>query len=154
MITGTTPDSSGPQAAYNLRYIWLISIVAALGGGLELALASHYRIATDHPKTVLGQPEVQIGILPGAGGCNRLPRLVGLRAALELILSSRNVRAGKALRMGLVDEVVPSAILRRVAVDAAMAFFFATPARSRAFPANFVAASYCERPDTSRAFWR
>jgi 3-hydroxyacyl-CoA dehydrogenase/enoyl-CoA hydratase/3-hydroxybutyryl-CoA epimerase len=92
---------------------------ACVGGGLELALACHYRIATDHPKTVLGQPEVQIGIIPGAGGSNRLPRLVGLRAALEMILSSRNVRATRALRTGLVDEVVPPAILREVAVAAA-----------------------------------
>jgi 3-hydroxyacyl-CoA dehydrogenase/enoyl-CoA hydratase/3-hydroxybutyryl-CoA epimerase len=105
---------------------------ACVGGGLELALACHYRIATDHPKTVLGQPEVQIGVIPGAGGSNRLPRLVGLRAALEMILSSRNVRAAKALRMGLVDEVVPPAILRQVAVDAARRLAGTGPHRRRA----------------------
>jgi 3-hydroxyacyl-CoA dehydrogenase/enoyl-CoA hydratase/3-hydroxybutyryl-CoA epimerase len=92
---------------------------ACLGGGLELALACHYRVATDHPKTVLAAPEVQLGIIPGAGGCNRLPRVVGLRAALEMILSGRNVRASKALRMGLIDELVPPAILRDVAIAAA-----------------------------------
>jgi 3-hydroxyacyl-CoA dehydrogenase/enoyl-CoA hydratase/3-hydroxybutyryl-CoA epimerase len=92
---------------------------ACIGGGLELALACHYRVATDHPKTVLAQPEVQIGLIPGAGGSNRLPRLVGLRTGLELILSGRNVRAAQALRMGLVDEVVPPAILRDVASAAA-----------------------------------
>jgi 3-hydroxyacyl-CoA dehydrogenase/enoyl-CoA hydratase/3-hydroxybutyryl-CoA epimerase len=92
---------------------------ACLGGGLEISLACHYRIATGHPKTVLGLPEVQLGIIPGAGGCNRLPRLVGLRAALDMILSSRNVRPDRALRMGLVDEVVHPAILRSVAVQAA-----------------------------------
>ncbi len=92
---------------------------ACVGGGLEVSLAAHYRIATDHPKTILGQPEVQIGIIPGAGGSNRLPRLVGLRAALDLILTGRQVRAVKALRMGLVDEVVPPAILREVALAAA-----------------------------------
>lgn len=105
---------------------------ACVGGGLELALACHYRVATDHPRTILGQPEVQIGILPGAGGCNRLPRLVGLRAALEMILSGRNVRAAKALRMGLVDEVVPPPILRRVAVDAARRLAGSGPHRRRA----------------------
>ena len=90
-----------------------------LGGGVELALACHYRIATQHPRTALGLPEVQLGIIPGAGGCNRLPRLVGLRAALDMILTAKNVRADKALRMGLVDEVVAPAILRQVAVAAA-----------------------------------
>ena len=90
-----------------------------LGGGLELVLACHYRVATDHPKTALGAPEVQLGIIPGAGGCNRLPRVVGLRSALEMILTGKNVRAAKALRMGLVDELVPPAILRQVAVKAA-----------------------------------
>jgi len=99
-------------------------VVAAIhgvcvGGGLELVLACHYRVATDHPKTVLASPEVQLGIIPGAGGCVRLPRLVGLRAALEMILTGKNVRAAKALKTGLVDELVPPAILRQVAVRAA-----------------------------------
>jgi 3-hydroxyacyl-CoA dehydrogenase/enoyl-CoA hydratase/3-hydroxybutyryl-CoA epimerase len=92
---------------------------ACLGGGLELALACHYRVATDHPKTVLAAPEVQLGIIPGAGGCNRLPRVVGLRAALEMILSGKNVRAAKAFRTGLVDELVLPPILREVALAAA-----------------------------------
>jgi 3-hydroxyacyl-CoA dehydrogenase / enoyl-CoA hydratase / 3-hydroxybutyryl-CoA epimerase len=92
---------------------------ACLGGGLELALACHYRIATDHPKTQLGLPEVQLGLIPGAGGCQRLPRLIGARAALDMILAGKSERASKALRLGLVDEVVPSSILRQVAVDAA-----------------------------------
>jgi len=92
---------------------------ACLGGGLELALACHYRIATDNPKTQLGLPEVQLGLIPGAGGCQRLPRLIGARAALDMILAGRSERASKALRLGLVDEVVPSSILRQVAVDAA-----------------------------------
>jgi 3-hydroxyacyl-CoA dehydrogenase/enoyl-CoA hydratase/3-hydroxybutyryl-CoA epimerase len=92
---------------------------ACLGGGLELALACHYRIATDHPKTQLGLPEVQLGLIPGAGGCQRLPRLIGARAALDIILAGKSERASKALRLGLVDEVVPQSILRRVAVAAA-----------------------------------
>ena len=92
---------------------------ACLGGGLELALACHYRIATDHPKTQLGLPEVQLGLIPGAGGCERLPRLVGAQAALDLILSGKSERAAKALRIGLVDEVVPRSILSSTALAAA-----------------------------------
>ncbi len=92
---------------------------ACLGGGLELALACHYRIATDHPKTQLGLPEVQLGLIPGAGGCQRLPRLIGARAALDMILAGKSERAAKALRLGLVDEVVPPSILKQVAVGAA-----------------------------------
>jgi len=92
---------------------------ACLGGGLEISLACQYRIATNHPKTVLAAPEVQLGIIPGAGGCNRLPRLAGLRNAVEMILTSKNIRADKAFRMGLVDELVAAPILREVAVKAA-----------------------------------
>ncbi len=92
---------------------------ACLGGGLELALACHYRVATDHPKTQLGLPEVQLGLIPGAGGCQRLPRLIGLRAALDMILTGKSERAAKALRLGLVDEVVPRSILRHTALAAA-----------------------------------
>ena len=88
---------------------------ACLGGGLELALACHYRIATDHPKTQLGLPEVQLGLIPGAGGCQRLPRLIGVRAALDMILTGKSERPAKALRLGLVDELVPPSILRSVA---------------------------------------
>ena len=62
---------------------------ACLGGGYELALACHWRVATDHPKTQLGLPEVQLGLIPGAGGCNRLPRLIGVRGALDIILAGQ-----------------------------------------------------------------
>lgn len=92
---------------------------ACLGAGLELSLACRYRIATDHPKTSLGLPEVQIGILPGAGGCQRLPRLIGLRAALDIILAGKSERAAKALKLGLIDELVHPALLRTIAVRAA-----------------------------------
>jgi 3-hydroxyacyl-CoA dehydrogenase/enoyl-CoA hydratase/3-hydroxybutyryl-CoA epimerase len=94
---------------------------ACLGAGLESALACRWRIATDAAGTLLGLPEVQIGLIPGAGGTQRLPRLIGLRAALDIILTSRNVSAKKALRIGLVDEMVHPAILRRVAIDRARA---------------------------------
>eukprot|EP00126_Sphaerothecum_destruens_P007729 Sdes_comp19965_c0_seq1m12514 len=78
----------------------------ALGGGLEIALACHYRIATEHPKTVFGLPEVMLGLLPGAGGTQRLPRLIGLMEALPIMLTGSNVRAKKAKSLGLVDELV------------------------------------------------
>ena len=94
---------------------------ACLGGGLELALACRYRVAANDPKTTLGLPEVQLGLLPGAGGTQRLPRLVGLEAALDLILAGKTVKARKALKLGLVDEAVPPPLLRQVAVARARA---------------------------------
>src|SRR5688500_1875857 len=92
---------------------------ACLGGGLEAALACAYRIATDHPKTILALPEVKLGLIPGAGGTQRLPRLIGLRSALDMILTGKNVRAKQAKRSGLLDEMVHPAILRRLAVQRA-----------------------------------
>jgi 3-hydroxyacyl-CoA dehydrogenase/enoyl-CoA hydratase/3-hydroxybutyryl-CoA epimerase len=104
---------------------------ACLGGGLETALACRYRVASSDASTVLALPEVQLGVIPGMGGTQRLPQLVGLQAALDMILSGRNVRAAKALKMGLVDEVVHPAILVDVAVDRARALGAGTlkPAR-------------------------
>ncbi|MGH7559593.1 MAG: 3-hydroxyacyl-CoA dehydrogenase NAD-binding domain-containing protein [Gemmatimonadales bacterium] len=92
---------------------------ACVGLGTEMSLACHWRIATDDPKTVLGLPEVQVGILPATGGCQRLPRLIGLSAALDIILAGRSERAQKALRLGLIDELVPPSILRGTALAAA-----------------------------------
>ena len=103
---------------------------ACLGGGLEMALACAYRIATDHPKTMLALPEVTLGVIPGAGGTQRLPRTVGLRNALDMILTGKNVRAKKALSMGLIDELVHPAILRDVAVDRARKLADGTIARA------------------------
>src|SRR5207237_4961905 len=71
---------------------------ACLGGGFEFALACHYRVATNHPKTQIGLPGVQLGILPGAGGCQRLPLLVGVRAALDMMLAGESARPAKAFR--------------------------------------------------------
>lgn len=88
---------------------------AALGGGLELALACSYRLASLSPRTKLGLPEVQLGLLPGSGGTQRLPRLVGIAQALDLILTGRQLDAKRALRMGLVDEAVPAPLLLQVA---------------------------------------
>lgn len=94
---------------------------ACLGAGLETALACRYRVATNDGSTVLALPEVQLGVIPGMGGTQRLPQLVGLQAALDMILSGRNIRAAKAVKMGLVDEVVHPAILIDIAVDRARA---------------------------------
>ncbi len=85
---------------------------ACLGGGLELALACQKRVATDHPKTKLGFPEVQLGLLPGLGGTQRLPRLIGVPDALDLILTGKQVDARKARRLGLVDDTCHPADLR------------------------------------------
>jgi 3-hydroxyacyl-CoA dehydrogenase/enoyl-CoA hydratase/3-hydroxybutyryl-CoA epimerase len=89
---------------------------ACLGGGLELALACAYRIATESPKTTLALPEVQLGLIPGAGGTQRLPRTIGLRASLDMILTGKTVRPRRAFQTGLVDEVVHPAILRDIAL--------------------------------------
>ncbi|MCY9845630.1 fatty acid oxidation complex subunit alpha FadJ [Vibrio caribbeanicus] len=86
-----------------------------LGGGLELALACDYRISTDSGKTKLGLPEVQLGLLPGSGGTQRLPRLIGLLPSLDLILTGKQLRAKKAKKLGIVDAVVPETILLEVA---------------------------------------
>ena len=94
---------------------------ACLGGGLEAALACAYRVASDAPKTVFALPEVQLGLIPGAGGTQRLPRLIGLEAALDMILTGKNVRARKALQAGLVHELVHPAIVDEVAVARARA---------------------------------
>ncbi|MGP4788534.1 3-hydroxyacyl-CoA dehydrogenase NAD-binding domain-containing protein [Psychrobacter sp. 1Y11] len=75
----------------------------ALGGGLELALACHYRIAIDSPKTKLGLPEVKLGLLPGGGGTQRLPRLVGIQKALELMTQGVELRPSAAKEIGLID---------------------------------------------------
>jgi 3-hydroxyacyl-CoA dehydrogenase len=77
----------------------------ALGGGLEIALASHYRITV--PSARVGLPEVLIGILPGSGGTQRLPRLIGPKAAMEMIVSGRHVPAEEAKQLGIIDELVP-----------------------------------------------
>ena len=92
---------------------------ACLGGGLEAALACAWRVATDHPRTVLALPEVQIGLFPGAGGTQRLPRTIGLQAALDMILTGKNIRAKKALQTGLIHDLVHPAILRDIAVQRA-----------------------------------
>ena len=89
---------------------------ACLGGGLELALACDARICSLDEKTRLGLPEVQLGLLPGSGGTQRLPQLIGAEQALSLMLSGKALRARQALKLGLVDDAVPHAILLATAV--------------------------------------
>ena len=81
-----------------------------LGGGTELALACDYRVMSDSPKAQIGLPEVRLGIFPAWGGCTRMPRVVGLPSALDLILTGKSLDARRARRLGLVDEAVPAAI--------------------------------------------
>ncbi len=88
---------------------------ACLGGGCETALAMDWRLASDSRKTQIGLPEVKLGILPGWGGTTRLPRVVGLEAALDLLLTGKSLDGRRAKRVGLVDEVVPKTILAEVA---------------------------------------
>ena len=91
-----------------------------LGGGLETAMVCHYRVAAEGVN--LGQPEVQIGLIPGAGGTQRLPRLVGLPNALEMITTGKPIKAEKAFMRGLVDKVVPPGQLLEKAFEAAQSF--------------------------------
>jgi 3-hydroxyacyl-CoA dehydrogenase/enoyl-CoA hydratase/3-hydroxybutyryl-CoA epimerase len=92
---------------------------ACLGGGLELVLACAYRLASEDPVTTFGLPQVRLGVLPAAGGCQRLPRLIGVRPALDLILTGKTVSAARARRLGIVDEVVHPVVLQRVAEETA-----------------------------------
>ncbi|HEY3352682.1 MAG TPA: fatty acid oxidation complex subunit alpha FadJ [Polyangia bacterium] len=103
-----------------------VPVVAAihgpcLGGGLEAALCCTARVASDDPATVFGTPEVMLGLIPGAGGTQRLPRLIGVAAALDLLLTGRNVKPRAALKLGLVDEIVPKATLFEAARARALA---------------------------------
>lgn len=89
---------------------------AAMGGGLEITLACDYRMASDAPETKLALPEVMLGVLPGWGGTQRLPRLLGLEKSLDLILTGKSVDGKKAKKLGLVDKVVPKEVLEEKAV--------------------------------------
>ncbi|NVI06852.1 enoyl-CoA hydratase [Paraburkholderia sp. JPY454] len=114
----------------------------ALGGGCETAMACTLRIAVEHAK--LGQPEVKLGLLPGGGGTQRLPRLVGKGRALQLILSAELISAQEAWRIGLVNEVVPAAdligraeaILKMIASNAPVAVRLSLEAVNKGLDAN------------------
>ena len=112
--------AAGGQAIFDRIEAMNTTFVAAihgpaLGGGLELALACHYRVCSDSPATQVGLPEVQLGLLPGSGGTQRLPRLIGIQQAMKMMLTGASVRAKQAKKYGIVDDVVPLSILLDVA---------------------------------------
>ncbi|RTE86900.1 MULTISPECIES: fatty acid oxidation complex subunit alpha FadJ [Gammaproteobacteria] len=120
------------QALFDELEALTIPVIAAihgpaLGGGLELALACHARVLSDSPKTVLGLPEVQLGLLPGSGGTQRLPRIVGIQQGLTLMLTGKQLRAKQAKKLGLANEVVPESILLDAAMEMALKGKPATP---------------------------
>jgi 3-hydroxyacyl-CoA dehydrogenase/enoyl-CoA hydratase/3-hydroxybutyryl-CoA epimerase len=104
---------------------------ACLGGGLELALSCSSRISSTSQKTQLGQPEVQLGLIPGGGATQRLPALIGLAAGLEMIMGGKPVRPYKARKLGLVDEIVPQELLLDVAQRRATELIDATSPERR-----------------------
>lgn len=127
LASGTTSADSLMKLQSVFTYLEQMSIPsiaaihgASMGGGTELALACDYRMASDAPQTKIGLPEVLLGLIPGWGGTQRMPRLVGLEAGLDLILTGRTVEASKAKKMGLVDKVVPAEALNEKAMAWAM----------------------------------
>lgn len=121
---GVTLSKTGHKAMDRVERC-KVPVVAAiagpcLGGGLELALACHGRVAASDTDVKLGLPEVQLGVLPGLGGTQRLPRLVGVRTALDLLLTGKQLDARRASKVGLVDRTCPSSILVDVAAEYAL----------------------------------
>jgi 3-hydroxyacyl-CoA dehydrogenase/enoyl-CoA hydratase/3-hydroxybutyryl-CoA epimerase len=126
-----------------------VPVVAAihgpcLGGGLEVALACSARVASLDEKTKLGLPEVQLGVLPALGGTQRLPRLIGVRSALDLLLTGKQLDGKRALRVGLIDELVPPAILLEVAVRLALSRAASPPLRKSSWRRLFGKAELAE----------
>lgn len=87
----------------------------ALGGGLELCLGCHHRVAADNPKTRIGLVEVTIGVIPGAGGTQRLPRLIGIKNAVPLMAEGKRIKVQQALKLGIIDQIVPPELLLKTA---------------------------------------
>jgi 3-hydroxyacyl-CoA dehydrogenase/enoyl-CoA hydratase/3-hydroxybutyryl-CoA epimerase len=124
-LATTPPEDAGTTVARvqalfeqlaNLPYPTVAAINGAcLGGGTEFSLACDYRLMSDAKKAQIGLPEVRLGVYPAWGGCTRLPKTIGLSAALDLILTGRSLDARRARRIGLVDEAVPAAILEEYA---------------------------------------
>ena len=123
---GTIGDSirRGQQAFQRLAELPCPTVAAihgfCMGGGTEIALACDYRVASSDPSTRIGLPEVKLGIYPGWGGSVRLPRLVGAPAAMDVMLSGRNLSASSARAMGVVDKVVEPALLLDAAAELAL----------------------------------
>jgi 3-hydroxyacyl-CoA dehydrogenase / enoyl-CoA hydratase / 3-hydroxybutyryl-CoA epimerase len=136
---GTTGDAirRGQRVFQRLAELRVPTVAAihgfCMGGGTELALACRYRVASNDPSTKIGLPEIKLGIYPGWGGSVRLPRLIGAPAAMEMMLTQRNVSASAARAMGLVDKVVEPAAL----LDAAVALGFKGTVRT--FKQRFLA---------------
>jgi len=108
------------QGIANSKKPYIVAIDGiCLGAGYELSLACDYRIATNNPKTKIGLPEVMLGLLPGATGTTKLSRLISLPAALDIMLTGKQLDAKRALRLGMIDEVVPPSILIHAAKTAA-----------------------------------
>ena len=153
---GRLPDAAtaeaaarGGQALFARLADLRVPVVAAIhgacaGGGYELALAATWRVASDAKETQLGLPEIGLGLIPGWGGCARLPRLIGAPAALAHILKAQLVPAPAALAASLVDEVVPAASLRDAARAAALRLA-AGPAPARPTPPAADAAFFAEQ---------
>jgi 3-hydroxyacyl-CoA dehydrogenase / enoyl-CoA hydratase / 3-hydroxybutyryl-CoA epimerase len=119
----------------------------ALGGGLELALACAYRMAAEDLRIQLGLPEIRFGLLPGAGGTQRLPRLVGIERGIEMMLSGRSVAPIEALDIGMIDEIVPRGELRERAIAAAQEL--ARSAQRRKLPQRLAGGPFdLHEPDT------
>ncbi|PKN51424.1 MAG: enoyl-CoA hydratase [Deltaproteobacteria bacterium HGW-Deltaproteobacteria-13] len=93
----------------------------ALGGGCELAMACHFRFMTDNPKAMIGCPELNLGLTPGWGGIQRMPRIIGKSKALDFIFFSKKITGPEALAIGLVDKVFPAADLMKEAMNYATA---------------------------------
>jgi 3-hydroxyacyl-CoA dehydrogenase/enoyl-CoA hydratase/3-hydroxybutyryl-CoA epimerase len=116
-VTDPVEAEAGSRVGHRLFSAWealpfpTISAIrgVCLGGGLEISLASTYRVASDRPDTKMGLPEVRLGILPGWGGSTRLPRLIGIAEAFDLILTGKTVSGRRALKLGLIDALMPDA---------------------------------------------
>jgi len=123
--TATLKAGLGQSVLHKLHTMKAVTIAAidgmCLGGGTELALACDLRVASHSPKTKIGLPEVQLGILPGFGGTQRLPRLIGISSALPVILGGKPVDFRKAFKIGMVDQVTYPGLLRQAAIDLAKA---------------------------------
>jgi 3-hydroxyacyl-CoA dehydrogenase/enoyl-CoA hydratase/3-hydroxybutyryl-CoA epimerase len=121
---GERASRLGQAIFFELENLPLPSVAAihgvCLGGGTELALSCRFRVASDSPRTKIGLPEVQLGIVPAWGGTSRLPRLVGLQNALDLLLTGNSISASKAHRIGLVSEVLPEALFEQKLRDFAL----------------------------------
>src|SRR5947209_17912938 len=112
--SGRLQEAAGLVAAIGKPVVAAITGYA-LGGGLELALAADFRVAGERAR--VGQPEILLGVIPGAGGTQRLPRLVGPARAKDIVFSGRMVAAAEALQIGLVDQVVPDSDVYQAALD-------------------------------------